>query len=154
RVPLHIAGAVGFGAAATSLMWASRSLLFPLLGLGAYDYGRMPHRYFMEFPIQLIVYALMLGGVYMADRMARERVQQEQAARLEGELAKAHLETLKLRLQPHFLFNVLNTISCAVHEDPAAADEMLSHLAELLRHSLRPERGQEARLKEELVELR
>jgi two-component system, LytTR family, sensor kinase len=154
RVPLHVAGVVGFGVAATSLMSASRSLLFPLLGLGAYDYGRMPHRYFMEFPVQLIVYALMLSAVYVVDRLSKERAKQERTARLESELAKAHLENLKLRLQPHFLFNALNTISCAVHEDPAAADEMLSHLGELLRHSLRPERGQEIRLKEELAELR
>ena len=40
---------------------------------------------------------------------------------------------LSLRLQPHFLFNALNTISSTVYEDPVAADEMIGRLGDLLR---------------------
>src|SRR5262249_31497368 len=57
------------------------------------------------------------------------------------------------RLQPHFLFNALNTISSAVYDDPASADDMIGHLGELLRRSLRTTDQSELTLAEELETL-
>jgi signal transduction histidine kinase len=152
QILAQLLGVFAFGVTGTSLMWASRSLLFPLAGLGHYDYGRMPHRYFMEFPVQLLAYALMLAGVYVADHYRAEREKQLRTAELEARLSEARLQNLELQLQPHFLFNALNTIASTMYEDPAAADEMLSHLAELLRRSLRRQ-GPEVPLREELSAL-
>src|SRR5690606_29933852 len=55
-LPLHLAGMLAFAVLSTTWMWGSRSLLSPLLGLGAYDYGAMPLRYFMELPKQAIIF--------------------------------------------------------------------------------------------------
>jgi len=150
RIPVHLASVLIFASAMTSLMWGARSLLFPLVGLGAYDYGRMPHRYFMELPVQLIVYTLMTGGYYLADRYRSEREKALHAAQLEARLSQARLQNLELQLKPHFLFNAMNTVSAAMYEDAAAADEMLGHLAELLRASLKAEGSHEVPLRDEL----
>lgn len=53
-----------------------------------------------------------------------------------GQLATAHLQALQSRLQPHFLFNTLNTISGLVHKAPDKADAVLTMLSDLLRFSL------------------
>ncbi|MGH7653126.1 MAG: sensor histidine kinase, partial [Gemmatimonadaceae bacterium] len=56
--------------------------------------------------------------------------------------------------QPHFLFNALNAIASAVYDDPAAADAMIGHLGELLRHALRTSTQPEIALADELGVLR
>jgi signal transduction histidine kinase len=50
--------------------------------------------------------------------------------------AEAQLAALESRVQPHFLFNTLNSIASLVHEDPAGAERMTGQLAALLRSSL------------------
>lgn len=153
RVPIHVAGLLVFGGTYTSLIWLVRSLLFPLLGQGPYDYGVMPVRYFMELPAQTIVYSLFVTGVHAADHFRRVRDRELATAQLQGQLARTQLENLQLRLQPHFLFNALNTISSTMYEDPTAADEMMGHLSELLRASLRTRDTHEVPLREELETL-
>ncbi len=51
-------------------------------------------------------------------------------------LDQARLASLKMQLQPHFLFNSLNAIAELVHRNPDAADEMIVALSKLLRLSL------------------
>jgi sensor histidine kinase YesM len=50
--------------------------------------------------------------------------------------AEAQLASLESRVQPHFLFNTLNSIASLIHDDPAAAERMTGQLASLLRSSL------------------
>jgi len=50
--------------------------------------------------------------------------------------AEAQLASLESRVQPHFLFNTLNSIAALVHNDPVGAERMTGHLASLLRSSL------------------
>ncbi|MGH9871569.1 MAG: tetratricopeptide repeat protein [Pyrinomonadaceae bacterium] len=73
------------------------------------------------------------------------------ASRLEGRLAQAQLELLSMQLQPHFLFNTLNTIAELVHYDSDGADRMIACLSALLRVSLDNIRVQEVPLKDELA---
>lgn len=51
-------------------------------------------------------------------------------------LAQARLEALRAQLQPHFLFNTLNTIAELIHEEPNKAESMLQALGDLLRCGL------------------
>jgi two-component system LytT family sensor kinase len=66
----------------------------------------------------------------------RFRERELRAAQLEGQLAKAHLQTLKSQLQPHFLFNTMHSISSLMLTDVEAADRMMTRLGDLLRMSL------------------
>jgi LytS/YehU family sensor histidine kinase len=69
---------------------------------------------------------------------------------LERDAANARLEALSLRLQPHFLFNALNTIASTVYVDPLVADTMIGRLGDLLRQALRATSRHEVALHEEL----
>ena len=53
-----------------------------------------------------------------------------------GQLAAARLQVLRGQLQPHFLFNTLNTIAGLIHKAPDKADSVLTMLSDLLRFSL------------------
>ncbi|WP_062537278.1 sensor histidine kinase, partial [Mizugakiibacter sediminis] len=146
----HAAGVVLFSLAHTSLLWASRSAVFAMFGLGRYDYGDMPWRYAMEFPNDVIVYALMVGLTWLADRLRANRERELRAARLEAALAESRLDALRLQLAPHFLFNSLNAVAATMYDSPRAADEMLARLGDLLRATLASNPGNEHALAEEL----
>ena len=68
----------------------------------------------------------------------------------ENELAKAQLQALTAQLQPHFLFNVLNSVSSLMREDVEAADDMITRLSDLMRSTLKNGSPQEISLREEL----
>jgi two-component system, LytTR family, sensor kinase len=145
-LPVHIGALVLFSLVHTSLNWGVRIVLYPLAGLGAYDYGRMPLRYLMEFPNDTMFYVIIqvIVAAFRYYRTMQER---------ELSLAQAELRNLRLQLQPHFLFNALNTISATMYDDPAAADAMIAELSELLRLSLRTVHTQEIPLRSELEAL-
>jgi len=81
-------------------------------------------------------------------REARER--EVAASQLRAELAEARLEVLKRQLQPHFLFNTLNSISVLMFENVALANRMLLRLSELLRAGLSSDSPHEVSLEREL----
>ena len=69
---------------------------------------------------------------------------------LEKDLEHTRLEVLKSQVNPHFLFNTLNMISCMARlEDASTTDQMIVHLGSLFRHNLRTKQ-QEVTLEEEL----
>lgn len=102
----------------------------------------------------LISYWGALTVHYLAKYYSAYQERALRASQLESSLAQSQLEVLKLQLQPHFLFNTLNTISELVHEDVDAADRMIARLSSLLRTSLDTVGVQEVPLKEEIDFLR
>ncbi|HEX7090095.1 MAG TPA: sensor histidine kinase [Longimicrobiales bacterium] len=153
NVPAQVGGALAFAIYHTTTMWATRAALFPLAGLGAYDYGRMPIRYAMEFPQQLITFSLVVALTHLYDRQRAAQERDLRISRLETQLVRARLDALRMQLNPHFLFNTLNTVSSVMYEDLAAADDVLARLGELLRRTMRGAEGQEVPLREELETL-
>lgn len=79
---------------------------------------------------------------YLAGQMALERV--------EKRLLESHLNTLRMQLEPHFLFNALNAISSEVVSDPELARNMIEDLGALLRLSLDYKDNQEIPLSQEI----
>lgn len=146
----HLASAAAFSAAHTSLMAGTRWVIAPLVGLGSYDYGIMRYRYPMEFSIDFIFYTITVLAFYLFERLRMAQAQQLAAAELQTKLAEAQLENLRLQLQPHFLFNTLNTISSVMYEDVRAADAMVTQLSDLLRLTLRTASSHEILLSQEL----
>jgi hypothetical protein len=148
--PAHVGGFVVYSVAHTSLIAAFRSVAFPLFGQGSYDYGVMSVRYFMEAAQDLFSYVMFAGLLTLLRVQQKLHAREIRAAELERDAATARLEALSLRLQPHFLFNALNTISSAVYVNPVAADGLIGRLGELLRASLRTSDRQEIAFAEEL----
>jgi len=64
------------------------------------------------------------------------KTQQLERERAEKLATEAQLASLSSRVQPHFLFNTLNSISGLIRERPAQAEAMIEHLSSLLRSSL------------------
>ncbi|HXD31655.1 MAG TPA: histidine kinase [Pyrinomonadaceae bacterium] len=96
----------------------------------------------------------LIAGVWMAlDYYRESRNRELKALQLEGLLAQARLQSLRAQLQPHFLFNALNTISAFVEAEPKVARRMIEHLGDLLRLSLEHSSQQETSLEEELAAL-
>jgi two-component system, LytTR family, sensor kinase len=150
-VPLTLLVMIGFSVADTSGMSMARRLLSPLFGLGQYDYGIMLYRYPMEFAQHVLLFWFAVGTIYVFDSYREAQNRQLASADLEARLAEAQFENLRLQLQPHFLFNALNTISSVMYEDVRRADSMLAQLCDLLRRTLYAGPLQEVSLEEELA---
>ncbi len=101
----------------------------------------------------LLMTWMIVGVAHALVYAERAQRRERQAAELESRLAQARLEVLSAQLNPHFLFNALNSIAEMVHRDADAADRMLVDLGALLRHSLGVSQTQEVALREELVAL-
>lgn len=124
-------------------------VLFPLFGFRD-DYGALRWRYPMEFAHLFMFYWLGLAVVYLFHEVRFARERELHQAHLEASLAEAQLQALRLQLEPHFLFNALNTISATLYENRQAADEMIGRLGDLLRQLLKSDRSQEITLAREL----
>jgi two-component system LytT family sensor kinase len=97
---------------------------------------------FTYVPILLLAY---LTSYYRTCREGQLRTSQ-----LQAQLEKARLHSLKSQLQPHFLFNTLNSISALMLTNVTAADRMIARLGDLLRISLETAGTQMTTLSREL----
>lgn len=101
---------------------------------------------------KFILYYALLGGIQFGLHSYRawaiERLRAEQQARL---AQQAQLAQLTQQLQPHFLFNALNTVSALIHSDPDLADALLTRLATLLRAATDASQRPEQPLADELA---
>jgi len=148
--PIHFGIAIVLSFFHTTFMAISRAILSPLLGMGPYDYGEMRWRYPMEFSNFLLIYGIFVTALTLFDYYRELRERQIASAEMETRLAQAQLQNLQLQLQPHFLFNALNTISSVMYDDVKRADAMLAQLSELLRRTLRRSNAQQVPLEEEI----
>jgi signal transduction histidine kinase len=97
--------------------------------------------------IPLLAVAAVVHVLEARRRAVRSAIESQ---RLRAELADSRLAAVTAQLQPHFLFNTLQSISTLIHRDPAAADAMLVKLSDLLREVLRRSRSGLVPLDDEL----
>jgi two-component system LytT family sensor kinase len=102
------------------------------------------------FLLNLPVYGLIVAAAHGARLVRTAREKDRRRLRLEAQLADARLQALRSQLQPHFMFNALNTISVLMHEDVEQADRILLQLSALLRRSLDGSGAHEVTLGEEI----
>jgi hypothetical protein len=88
----------------------------------------------------LAAYGVLVGARLAADATRRARERDAAAARAEALRARAELQALRARLDPHFLFNTLHSVTALVRVEPARAEQALERFAELLRFVLDVER--------------
>jgi sensor histidine kinase YesM len=109
-------------------------------------------RVWLGTPPILLAIAAFYGAAFVvavqvvknAARRLYEYGQREagRVARAEAQLAEARLAALQAQMNPHFLFNALNTVASLVGHDPRAAEAMVENLSDVLRMTL--ERSQSA----------
>jgi two-component system LytT family sensor kinase len=106
--------------------------------------------YVYQIHPSLLTYFVLVGLHQARDYYRRYRDRELRALQLEARLAESRLESLRMQLHPHFLFNTLHAISTLMHRDVEAADRMLARLSELLRLALDSAGAHEVRLQQEL----
>jgi two-component sensor histidine kinase len=120
--------------------------------------------YFMPFPmgpptafiivnmstLQLPTFWAVLGIAHALVFYRRAKDRERRGIELEARLNQSRLQTLRMQINPHFLFNTLNSISSLVYDQPRTADEMIGSLSDLLRLTLNTSHRQEVTLREEL----
>ncbi|MEZ4647743.1 MAG: histidine kinase [Candidatus Eisenbacteria bacterium] len=102
------------------------------------------------FESGVFVYLIVLIAAQLHDYYRRYHEETVRAAQLRSDLTSAQLETLRMQVQPHFLFNTLNAVSVLVDDDPDAARGMIANLSEFLRASLTDGARREIPLSKEL----
>ena len=115
-----------------------------------YDfYARLPSmpRIALDYAVTVMAWSAIYFGIKYWQQWQAER---ESALQAKVLAEKAQLEMLRYQLNPHFLFNALNSIKASVHEDNKPAKSMITQLSEFLRHSLLSSNTREIPLREEL----
>ena len=103
------------------------------------------------FPVDYLAYWAIVGMYFILRYRRMYRDRELTATRLAASLAEARLQALQAQLQPHFLFNTLNTIAgLARDRQHAQVVDLLAELGNLLRYSLANAGRQEVSLEEEL----
>lgn len=100
--------------------------------------------------VLLLTYWFFMMFIYMTQYYKQLQERNLLSSQLEVQLAQAHLSALKMQIQPHFLFNTLNSILSLVRKDAAAAEEMIINLGDMLRYTLNTSSIQEVPLREEI----
>lgn len=104
--------------------------------VGAAVAGEVEARYGWIFFSNGTIYAIQFAIYHLMRSTQRLRVKERQAAELQAQAREQELAALKAQVNPHFLFNTLNSISAAVKETPEHTREMIAQLADLLRYAL------------------
>jgi len=131
------------------LAFGMRHGVYALVGQ-VYEHEPWGETFFYEalkLTVFISLFILIRFGVLSYHQLLEEKLQVERANAL---LRQAQVQRLAQQMQPHFLFNALNTISSLMHSDVDKADATLIQLAEVLRTTLDVSDLHEAPLETEL----
>jgi two-component system, LytTR family, sensor kinase len=148
-VPIHLLAAVVFCAGWALFGALLRSLLTSRPGD---DWFPSPLGWFLStLPFGFAVYFGVVAAEHAFRFLLESRGSETQAALLAAQLAEARLAALRMQINPHFLFNSLNTILVMVRDrDERNAAESIERLAGVLRRILQMDRQPEVSLGDEI----
>jgi hypothetical protein len=150
-VPLFV-----IAAACAALLWATAGIawrgLWLALAPGSMELGIDRRQLLMYMSgLGILFYAGAVVLHYLAIEYATARMAERRELELALQARDAELRMLRTQIDPHFLFNSLNSISALTSFDPAGAREMTLRLAEFFRHSLGLEAQRKVTLAQELA---
>jgi two-component system LytT family sensor kinase len=148
-VPVVLGCSVVFGLAWTLAEMGAAALRNP-----AFDFaGNLPRipRNALDYGLTLTAWSALYFGVKYWRQWQAER---ERAIASAAMADRAQLEMLRYQINPHFLFNSLNSIRASIDEDAARAKRMVTQLSEFLRYSLLHHGAAEVALGEEVEAVR
>jgi two-component system LytT family sensor kinase len=150
RAGLHLAISLLFCAA-----WAGAGTLLRALLMQRWETGAAGQYFvswfFITLPFGVAVYLAVVGIEHAIRYFIEAREREIQVARLSEQLAGARFAALQAQVNPHFLFNTLNTIAVLVRDgEKMAATRIVEQLSDVLRRTLNRNRANEVALEEEL----
>ncbi len=149
-LPVRAAGMMGVFGGAGVFGSLAGALLLRQLGFNA----TISFALRISLTISLSFGLLSFAIISLASRLEHARAEANQRRIAEESArkvaAEARYESLESRVQPHFLFNTLNSIAALVRENPSEAERMIERLSALLRYSLDSNANSLVPLSEEL----
>lgn len=138
----------------SATLWSTAGYGWALLLDRSPAFRGLPERYRLFLPILFLIgvflYALAVLLHLLFVVVERGRVAERRALELQVHAREAELKALKAQLDPHFLFNSLNSVSALIGSDPPAARRMCYLMAGFFRKSLGLGQKQRVPLSEEL----
>jgi len=141
------------------LMAGAMSTVWTVVGYGV-DFGLLQVDYSSKYPLWLLCLSSLVNGTvvmtgwlciyffyHLFERLNRLQVEQLQLA---ATVKEAELRALKSQVNPHFLFNSLNSLRALIDEDAPRAREAVTRLANMLRYSLQSGQQETVPLEEEI----
>lgn len=132
--------------------------LFSFLWISSYyrlcDYFDLYHlegsRQVWDFYLTALFYIIQFGSFHLYDYYVKHRKQKLVAAELSQLALQSELSALKAQLNPHFLYNVFNTINAAIPAKAERTRNMVAKLSDLFRYQLKASKEELVTVKEEL----
>jgi two-component system sensor histidine kinase AlgZ len=150
--------ALGAASAMISLVWIGALELWNLVcqSFGVWWAGIEFGAQLMAllFTLGVLLYGLLAAINYLMIEFARARNAEKRELELQLLAQDAELRMLRTQIDPHFLFNSLNSISALTSQDPKGAREMTLQLASFFRQSLGMESHRKVTLQQEMVLIR
>jgi two-component sensor histidine kinase len=154
RSSLHLGVAVAMGFAHTAVRYGLQPSIREAFPPRTPDLSWWPSLLeltVLELPAHVFLYAAILGGAYLYGHQRATQSREVAAARLRAQVSDARVKALRMQLNPHFLFNALNSIAMLVRDaEVHLAVDALEGLSDLLRYALDDTDAQEVKLGREL----
>ncbi|MGZ3930986.1 MAG: sensor histidine kinase [Bacteroidia bacterium] len=107
----------------------------------------------VRFVFSLLITSFIAIVNWLLSFVAEQKEKEKKQSEIETMMREAELAKLRQQLQPHFLFNSLNSINALVNTKPQEARKMVQQLSDFLRGTLKKDDQQLTTLKEELTHL-
>ncbi len=130
----HILAAVAFVGIWLLTSYLLSEMLFSIFNIASPDNASWLR---VRIPIGLAYYIVLSLMFYLIKSNETGKAAKQDILKMESQLRESQLQALKSQINPHFLFNSLNSISFLVKSNPDKAREMLSVLSEYFRYSLK-----------------
>lgn len=132
-LPRVIGGTIALSVIWTAACWP----LYTYLG-GPHDHEQISRTAVFVYSVfngiwLYTLWSLLYFGYHTADRFRRSELDR---AQLTAAVKEAELRALKSQVNPHFIFNALNSLRALIEEEPVRARQAVTQLANLLRYSL------------------
>jgi len=129
-------------------------IMVPVLGFDEKYQNFFYQTILWRFLVGVMLYALVVSFYYLVSYYSESQERALKESELKGLVTQAELRSLKFQINPHFIFNSLNSMSALTEIDPKKAKEMIIKLADFLRYILATNEREKNKLSEELKNIR
>jgi len=134
--------------------WVDVLLSIPLHGIEWFNESITLQRFFSETYWHSFILGTWSALYFVIKLWIEWNFQKDKAEKANALAQSAQLQMLRYQLNPHFLFNALNSIRALIDEDKKNAKSMITELSEFLRYSLISKNYSDVPLKQELEAIR
>jgi len=129
-------------------------VMVPIIGFDEKYQNYFYHTILWRFLVGFLLYAIVVSFYYLISYYSELQERSLKESELKNLVAQAELRSLKFQINPHFIFNSLNSMSALTEIDPKKAKEMIIKLADFLRYILATNEREKNKLSEELKNIR